>query len=31
VERPFYAVLPRGVHSRAAAALAEHLRRELAP
>jgi DNA-binding transcriptional LysR family regulator len=30
VERPFYAVLPRGVHSRAAAALAEHLRRELA-
>jgi len=30
VERPFYAVLPRGVRSRAAEALAEHLRRELA-
>ena len=30
VERPFYSVLPRGVRSRAAAALAEYLRRELA-
>jgi DNA-binding transcriptional LysR family regulator len=30
VTRPFYAVSPRGVTSRAAAALADHLRRELA-
>jgi hypothetical protein len=30
VTRPFYAVSPRGVRSRAAAALADHLRRELA-
>jgi len=30
VERPFYAVLPRGVRSRAASALTDHLRRELA-
>ncbi len=29
VTRPFYAVSPRGVRSRAASALAEHLRREL--
>jgi DNA-binding transcriptional LysR family regulator len=31
VERPFYAVLPRGVRSRAASALVDHLRQELAP
>jgi DNA-binding transcriptional LysR family regulator len=31
VSRPFYAVLPRGARSRAAAALADHLRRELVP
>jgi len=30
VSRPFYAVFPRGVRSRAADALADHLRRELA-
>jgi DNA-binding transcriptional LysR family regulator len=30
VARPFYVVSPRGVRSRAAAALADHLRRELA-
>lgn len=30
VSRPFYAVSPRGARSRAAAALADHLRRELA-
>jgi DNA-binding transcriptional LysR family regulator len=30
VTRPFYAVSPRGTRSRAAAALADHLRRELA-
>jgi len=30
VSRPFYAVSPRGARSRAAAALVDHLRRELA-